>query len=435
VWATLQDLAEIKGGLTLGKKRRQTDRLREVPYLRVANVQRGFLNLDEVKTVAATNSEVEDLRLLGGDILFNEGGDRDKLGRGWVWSGEIPECIHQNHVFRARLRSLVLVPKLVSMYANSFGQAYFLGRGKQTTNLASINLTKLCRLPIPVPPGNEQRRIVAKLETLLDRSRRAKEVLDAVPALIERFRRSVLAAAFRGDLTRDWREKNRDVEPASKLLERIRAERRRRWEDAELERMHKAPKDERWMDKYEEPAPCDPERKALPEGWCWATLEALCSKVTDGTHQPPQFQADGIPFLVIRNIIDGRIDWDGVTKWVSEPTYRGLTAHALPEKGDVLYTAVGSYGVAVEVEEDRPFAFQRHIAHLKPTRMSLLGSYLALVLNGPICKAQADAVARGVAQKTVTLGDLRRFAIPLAPRANADRLRQTIEITQESLDG
>ena len=109
----------------------------------------------------------------------------------------------------------------------------------------------------PLPPLNEQRRIVAKLEALLARSRKAREALDAVPALLERFRQSVLAAAFRGDLTADWRAQNPDVEPASKLLERIRAERRRRWEEAELERMvarGKPPKDDRWKAKYEEPA-------------------------------------------------------------------------------------------------------------------------------------------------------------------------------------
>src|SRR4029078_11230683 len=101
-----------------------------------------------------------------GDVLFNEGGDRDKLGRGWIWHEELPECIHQNHVFRARLIDTRLNPKLVSWYANTFGQKFFFDEGKHTTNLASISMSKLKRLPVPMPPRGEQARIVAELERL-----------------------------------------------------------------------------------------------------------------------------------------------------------------------------------------------------------------------------------------------------------------------------
>src|SRR4051794_17800227 len=108
VWARLSDIAEIKGGLTKGQKRKPDDFLRTVPYLRVANVQRGFLDLSEVKEIEATDVEVREMKLVPGDVLFTEGGDRDKLGRGWIWRGEILECVHQNHIFRARLRSNLL---------------------------------------------------------------------------------------------------------------------------------------------------------------------------------------------------------------------------------------------------------------------------------------------------------------------------------------
>lgn len=111
VWTTLSAIAELKGGITKGQKRRPGAVLWSIPYLRVANVQRGYLDLTEIKTIEATEAEIAELRLDPGDVLFNEGGDRDKLGRGWVWSGELPECIHQNHVFRARLRTRDVHPK------------------------------------------------------------------------------------------------------------------------------------------------------------------------------------------------------------------------------------------------------------------------------------------------------------------------------------
>ena len=165
-WARLSSVASIKGGITVDKNRKDPTS-RSVPYLRVANVQRGYLDLSEVKQIDAPRFDIEDLRLQLGDILFNEGGDRDKLGRGWIWEGQLPECIYQNQVFRARLYSDELSPKLVSWWGNTFGRAYFLREGKQTTNLASINMTKLSALPVPVPSAVEQRRIVAEVERQL----------------------------------------------------------------------------------------------------------------------------------------------------------------------------------------------------------------------------------------------------------------------------
>ncbi|MEG3909619.1 restriction endonuclease subunit S [Microcoleus sp. w2-18bC1] len=132
---------------------------------------------------------------------------------------------------------------------------------------------------LPLPPLNEQRRIVAKIEALKARSQLVKEELEAIPVLLDQFRQSVLAAAFRGDLTADWREKNPDVEPASVLLERIRAERRRRWEEAELEKMKaqgKTPKDDKWKEKYKEFLPVNNpsvfEKSVIPTQWSWVTI-------------------------------------------------------------------------------------------------------------------------------------------------------------------
>jgi type I restriction enzyme S subunit len=141
----------------------------------------------------------------------------------------------------------------------------------------AVNSKEVRDYRIPLPPLPEQRRIVAKIEALQARSRKAREALEAIPTLLEQFRQSVLAAAFRGDLTADWREQNHDAEPASVLLERIRAERRGKWEQAELAKFKakgKVPKDDSWKKKYVEPEPVDDtDLPELPEGWCWTTWE------------------------------------------------------------------------------------------------------------------------------------------------------------------
>jgi len=221
VWATIDALAEIQGGITKGQKQKPGEVYREVPYLRVANVQRGFLDLSEIKTIKATEARIDELRLISGDVLFNEGGDRDKLGRGWVWGGEVPECIHQNHVFRARIYGDGMLSELLSWYGNTNGQSYFFDEGKQTTNLASINLTKLRALPVPVPPRAEQARIRETIEQHLSVADNALRSISAELARCARLRQSILKWAFEGRLV----DQDPTDDPASVLLDRIRAER------------------------------------------------------------------------------------------------------------------------------------------------------------------------------------------------------------------
>jgi type I restriction enzyme, S subunit len=177
-------LASIISGVTLGSKNISLEVI-EVPYLRVANVQDGYLNLAEIKTIFVTRKTLDNLRLLPGDVLMNEGGDFDKLGRGSVWAGQIDNCIHQNHVFRVRPSSAVLEPNYLSFYSQSaFGKKYFLVSSKQSTNLASINSSQLNAYPIALPSPAEQRLIAsrinvanASLDTLLievDKRRKQK---------------------------------------------------------------------------------------------------------------------------------------------------------------------------------------------------------------------------------------------------------------------
>lgn len=199
-WTTLDALAAIKGGITKDQNRKHTAPARSVPYLRVANVQRGYIDLTEVKEIATTEDEIQELALKPGDILFNEGGDRDKLGRGWVWNAELPECIHQNHVYRARLHVAELNPKLISWYANTFGQKFFFDEGKHTTNLASISMTKLKGLPVPIPPPVEQTRIVAEVERRLSVVAELESVVSANLQRATRLRQSILQKAFTGEL-------------------------------------------------------------------------------------------------------------------------------------------------------------------------------------------------------------------------------------------
>ena len=232
VWATLSQISDLKGGATKGRRFRAGESLTEVLYLRVANVQRGYLDLSELKTIEVTQEVADQLALVPGDILFTEGGDRDKLGRGWIWKGELDKCIHQNHIFRSRLLLTEMHPEFVSWWGNSFGQTFFEHSGKQTTNLASINLSVLSSFPVPLPPLAEQRRIVAEVERRLSVIQQAEATVEANLPRAERLRQSILKQAFSGKLV----SQDPGDEPASALLERIRVEREASHADAKNSR-------------------------------------------------------------------------------------------------------------------------------------------------------------------------------------------------------
>lgn len=223
-WASLDMLGEIASGVAKGTKRDGDVPVREVSYLRVANVQRGYLDLSEVKTILATERDIKELMLMNGDVLFNEGGDRDKLGRGWVWRDEVAECIHQNHVFRMRPYSTDLLPELISHHGNTFGKLWFQKAGKQTTNLASINMTMLRSFPVPVAPADEQQEVLAQMQVQLDSLDRQEAATDIAMKQASAQRQNVLRAAFAGQLV----PQDPNDEPASEQIDRIRAERAER---------------------------------------------------------------------------------------------------------------------------------------------------------------------------------------------------------------
>jgi len=200
-WPTcsLEEVAEIRSGVTLG--RRLYGRTIRLPYLRVANVQDGHLDLSKIKEVEILQSEVEKWRLLSSDLLLTEGGDWDKLGRGTVWHNEITNCIHQNHIFRVRTREDTLIPEfLAALIGSPVGKSYFQAASKQTTNLASINQRQLRAFPVFQPPIAEQHRILSELDGLQAKVDELKRLQGETAAELAALLPAVLDRAFKGQL-------------------------------------------------------------------------------------------------------------------------------------------------------------------------------------------------------------------------------------------
>lgn len=161
----LRHCATIKSGITLGKSYSKDTVLIERPYLRVANVQGGYVDLNDLATIQVTPDEDLKYRLHSGDVLMTEGGDRDKLGRGCVWHGEIEPCLHQNHVFAVQTNETVLLPEFLEyLTASDVGRSYFDVTAIKTTNLACTSSSKVLAFTIPLPPIEEQIEIVSYIK-------------------------------------------------------------------------------------------------------------------------------------------------------------------------------------------------------------------------------------------------------------------------------
>lgn len=182
----LEDIAKVRSGIAVGKKNLK-DPVR-LPYLRVANVQAGHLDLREIKYIDVERGQVERYSLQAGDVLMTEGGDFDKLGRGDVWTGEIAPCLHQNHVFAVRPNQAIVLPAfLAALAASQYGKSYFLSCAKKSTNLASINSSQIKQFPVFLPPLAEQQvitgilgawdRAIATVEKLIGNSIAQKRAL------------------------------------------------------------------------------------------------------------------------------------------------------------------------------------------------------------------------------------------------------------------
>jgi type I restriction enzyme S subunit len=213
----LDDLAEIQSGIAKG---RQLDgSTAELPYICTANVQAGFLDMTVIKTLFVTPEQRARHLLQPGDVLVLEGGDADKVGRGWLWQGEIEECLHQNHVFAVRPDHDRLLPRYLAYYVNSpQARQYFRSCAKQVVNLASINKRQLKALPVPHMDLDAQKRVVELLDEQLGAAAGFDRGLREALALADELRRSVLHRAVVGRLS----EQVSADEPSGVLLERIR---------------------------------------------------------------------------------------------------------------------------------------------------------------------------------------------------------------------
>lgn len=428
-WVKLTDVARLETGHTPSRSHPEYwDG--EIPWIGIKDARQhhGVIIMDTNQTVTQEGLDNSAARLLPtGTVCLSRTASVGYvviMGRPMATSQDFVNWICSD-ALEPRFLQLLLLAEHDSLFR--FGK----GSTHTTIYFPEVQAFHICLPPLP-----EQRRIVSSLESLRARNFSAKEALDAIPALLERFRQSVLAAAFRGDLTADWRAQHPDVEPASKLLERIRAERRRRWEEAELEKMRakgNLPKNDSWKAKYEEPASIDfgplPE---LPEKWCWASVDDLLPATEPlcyGVVQPGSETEGGIPLVRVCDLADGTVAMEQL-RTISAAVDEEYARSRL-NGGEVLVSVVGTIGrVAIAPPEARGANIARAVARLSFTS-SIPVNWAAAWLSAPYMQDRLNRDAREVARKTLNLSTLQRAPIPLAPLEEMSKL---VTIIVHSID-
>lgn len=190
--AKLQYCAKIRSGITLGKKYPDGAELIERPYLRVANVQNGGVVLDDLKTIEVSAEEDAQYRLSAGEVLMTEGGDRDKLGRGCVWLGQVEPCLHQNHIFALRTNKLLNPYFLSYVTTSKIGRVYFDITAIKTTNLACTNSSKVLAFKLPLPSAGEQQQMVDYLDRQVDKIDKLISAKQSKIEKLEQYKRSLI---------------------------------------------------------------------------------------------------------------------------------------------------------------------------------------------------------------------------------------------------
>jgi type I restriction enzyme S subunit len=283
-----------------------------------------------------------------------------------------------------------------------------------------------------LPPSAEQTRIVEAVESCLSRLDAAVASLERVQAKLKTYRASVLKAAFEGRLVASEaeiaRQERREFEPASVFLLRVLRERRRCWEEAELNRLEKAgkiPKNGKWNTKYVEPAAPDTRGlPALPSGWCYASAEQLTTRITDGEHATPPRTSTGVLLLSARNVGDGVLLLNDVDH-ISEETHATLCKRLSIESGDVLLSCSGSVGRSCVVPTNIRFSLVRSVAVLKPIAVN--PHFLSWSLASPALQDQIHRRKSQTAQANIFQGSIKQLVFALSPQSEQDRIVETLQ--------
>lgn len=419
VWKTIGDVCDILSGYGFPKNL-QGKSSGDLPFYKVGDISQAWLSGNRYLIKSNNYLSQEEAKKI----------KAEPLPAGTTVMAKIGEAIKLNR------RALLAKPSLVDNnvmgifpkpdYVDQKYNFYYLltislGDYSQATTVPSVRKSDVSKIFFPLAPLDQQKLIVAEIEKQFSRLDEAVTALKRIQANVKRYKASVLKAAVEGKLTEQWRKEHPDVEPASELLKRILAERRKKWEEDYVKKYvgahGHAPKDDSWKKKYKEPASPDAANlPELPKGWVWCSFDAISILITDGKHGDcKDDENSGYFFLSAKDINNGRLNYTNARQ-INKQEFLEVHYRTNLEFDDVLITNAGTIGrvaVAKNVDKLKFTTFQKSVAIIKPIKKYIVSEYLAYFLEASVKSMQAKS--QGTAVNNLLLRDLRTAVAALPP--------------------
>jgi type I restriction enzyme, S subunit len=424
VWATVQELGALKVGRQRSPKHHSGAHMR--PYLRVANVFEDRLDLSDVKEMNFTPAEYEIYQLRPGDILLNEGQSPELLGRPAIYRGEIAGACFQNTLIRYRPRGELLPEFALIVFRYYMHSGRFRRLSRQTTNMAHLSAGRLSTVEVPVPPKQEQRRIVEEVDKQLTRLDAAAASLKRAQVNLKRYRAVILQAACEGRLVPTEaalaQASGLNYEHADQLLVRrtpsvpaLKKRAGRLWGAGAV------------------PVLTQQERATLPAGWVWTKVRYLSPDADETVQVGPMsmrsqdFTGSGVPVLNVGCVRWGSFDESKLNFLPAERAAEFGRYRIQP--GDVLFTRSGTVGrCAVARDHQRDWLITFHLLRVRTDGRVCVPEYLRAVLEG------ADHISRqtreasiGTTRAGFNTNLLADLDIPLPPLAEQIRIVHEVD--------
>lgn len=457
-WVRLGDITEIIRGITFpGIEKSKEFALGKIACIRTANVQ-NEIEWEDLLFVRRTFMKKESQLLHNNDIVMSMANSRELVGKVAI----IKNLPHEEATFGGFLgviRTYQVLPMFVlCLLKTQYARATLIDSASQTTNIANVSLGKLNPFLTPLPPIEEQHRIVAEIDRLMsrcdeleklrtDRNQKRTTVhtaaidrllkaqddrafstawsfitqhfseLYSVKENVTELRKVILQLAVMGKLV----PQDPTDEPASELLKAIGLEKQRLVKEGKIKKSKNLPESKAEEVPYE-----------LPKGWQWSNIQKLSLKVTDGEHITPQRSESGYYLLSARNVTNQGIKLDNVD-YVPQQEYERIRKRCDPEIGDILVSCSGSVGRIAIVDADE-YVMVRSVALIKHEHNFINSLFLANALRSPILQSQIIEKSRTTAQSNLFLGKINELLVPIPPLTEQHRIVAKIDRLMEFCD-
>ncbi len=352
--------------------------------------------------------ELKSFEVFPGDIIVSCAGT---IGETYI----MPESMEKGIINQALMRITLsehVNSEFYLMYFKYILSSQITSESKGSAIKNIPPLAHLKNIVFPLPPIEEQERIVKKVNQLFSKVNDLEMNKTDLLKIIMDTKNKVLQLAIQGKIV----EQNEEDEPASILLGKIGEQKNQLISEKKI-------KKEKPLDKIsEKEKPFD-----LPNSWEWVRLNDICSLVTDGTHHTPTYTEEGVPFISVKDITKGIIDFSD-TKFISKEEHEQLVKRCNPEYGDVLLTKVGTTGIAKVVDTHREFSLFVSVALLKIFKEYIDPYYLEYLINSPFVKKQSEENTQGIGNKNLVIRCIKNFILPIPPLEEQKRIVEKLNV-------